>query len=136
MPQRRIRLGSSRVNSRTQVVVIDDDLRVRESLQSLFEASDLHARFFQSAEDFLNQQDLSGVGCLICDVKMPRMSGYDLYRLVAKTHPHIPTVFITAHADDYKAADVLASGTVTLMEKPFDGEQLLEWVKRAVRRST
>jgi FixJ family two-component response regulator len=118
--------------SRTDVVVIDDDLRVCESVQSLFEAANLRAHFFRSAEDFLREQDLNQIGCLVCDVRMPGLSGFDLYRRIARTHPHIPTIFITAHAQDYSAADILAADTVTLMEKPFDGEVLLEKVMRTV----
>ncbi len=121
------------MSNRTQVVVIDDDLRVRESLRTLFEAAEVYARFYSSAEHFLSQQDLGEVACLICDVRMPDMSGYDLYRQITQTHPHIPTVFITARPDESKAADILASETVTLMEKPFDGEELLDWVEKAVR---
>jgi len=63
---------------------------------------------------------------------MPGFSGFNLYRRIARTHPHIPTIFITAHAHDYSAADILAAGTVTLMEKPFDGEALLEKVMKTV----
>jgi FixJ family two-component response regulator len=127
---------STRVNNRSQVIVIDDDLRIRESLQGLFEAADLFACFFSSAEDFLRRQDLDEIACLICDVKMPGMSGYDLYRQIAKTHPHIPTVFITAYPEDSRAADIMRSEAVTLMEKPFEGEELVNWVLMALRRAT
>ena len=122
------------MNSRSQIIVIDDDRRVRESLQSLFEAAALYPRFFSSAEDFLRHQDLSEVACLICDVMMPGMSGYDLYRRVVRTHPQIPTVFITAYAESSRAADIMPSEAITLLEKPFDGEELLEWVENAIRR--
>jgi len=123
------------MTNRAELVVVDDDVRVRESIQSLFEAADLPAHFFPSAEDFLREQDLNEISCLICDVRMPGISGIELYRRIARTHPHIPTVFITAHVFDYSSTDILAAETVTLLEKPFDGEALLEKVEKAVSRS-
>jgi CheY-like chemotaxis protein len=115
------------------VVIVDDDPRIRESLESLFDAAEIHARSFESAEDFLTQQELDEVACLISDVKMPGMSGYELQRHLLKAKVHIPTIFIAAHPDDQRCSEALALGAIAFLQKPFDGEELLEWVRKVIR---
>jgi FixJ family two-component response regulator len=116
-----------------RVVIVDDDSRIRGSLEGLFEAGNIHARFFESAEDLLARQELADVACLISDVKMPGMSGYELQHQLLKAGVHIPTIFIAAHLDHQRCSEALALEAIAFLQKPFDGEELLEWVGKATQ---
>ena len=82
---------------------------------------------------FLSQQELDEVSCLISDVKMPRMSGYELQRHLLRANVNIATIFITAHPADRRSSEALALGAVVFLQKPFDGEELLKWVEKVLR---
>lgn len=120
------------VMSRTKVVVIDDDPRVLESLQSLFDAAEIDALFYESAEEFLRKQDLDELACLVCDVMMPGLSGYELYLRLAEAQVLVPTMFITAHPETRGAERVRSFENVSVLEKPFEGEELLNWVLQVI----
>jgi FixJ family two-component response regulator len=92
----------------------------------------LPAQAFASAEEFLGSGDLSQVGCLVADIRMPGMSGLELQaRLNAERH-RIPTVFITAHGDESMKMQALRAGAVEFLAKPFDEEVLLDCVRSAM----
>ena len=114
------------------VAVVDDDPRVRESLESLIESSGLTARVFSHAEDFLRGGHLAATSCLITDVRMPGMDGLELQRRVRLVRPELPIIFITAHHDDQIERRALAEGAAFFIRKPFDAEELL----RATRISS
>lgn len=84
----------------TQVAVVDDDLSVRESLQSLIRSAGLRVQVFASAEQFLTSSGPSDANCLVLDVRMPGMSGTELHRHLLSKGYKIPVIFITAHASD------------------------------------
>jgi FixJ family two-component response regulator len=107
------------------VVVVDDDPRVRESLESLIESSGLTARVFSHAEDFLRGGHLAATSCLITDVRMPGMDGLELQRRVRLVRPELPIIFITAHHDDQVERSALAEGAAFFIRKPFDAGELL-----------
>ena len=123
------------MKSNASVVIVDDDPRIRESLESLFDSASVNAKFFSSAEEFLREQDLSSVGCLISDIKMAAMSGYDLQQHLLEHNINIPMIFITAYTDEKRSAKALAHGALTFLYKPFDGEELLNWVSKALKAS-
>ena len=111
------------------VSVVDDDASVRESLQSLLRSVGLTVRVFAAAEEFLNSAHLSKTDCLILDVRMPGMSGIELYRDLVAKRCRVPVVFITAHGDDDDArSQALADGAVAYLIKPFSEEELIEAV--------
>ena len=117
--------------SKSIVAVVDDDPRVRESLESLIESAGLTARVFSRAEDFLRGDHLAATGCLITDVRMPGMDGIALQRQVRGVRPELPVIFITAHHDDEVERRALAEGAACFLRKPFDAGELL----RATRKS-
>lgn len=82
------------------VVGVDDDFRVRESIESLVESAGYAPLVFPSAEAFLRSGILAGTTCLITDVRMPGMDGIELQRRVRLERPELPVIFISAHYDD------------------------------------
>ena len=116
------------------VAVVDDDIRVRESVGDLLASAGFEARLFHSAEEFMNASDLEPSCCLITDVRMPGMDGWELQRLAMQKFPKLPVVFITAHQDDETRNRAMDLGAVAALYKPFDGEELLAIVDMAISK--
>ena len=114
------------------VALVDDDLRVRESLESLIESAGFTAWVFARAEDFLGGSHLAGTSCLITDVRMPGMNGIDLQRRVRLVRPELPIIFITAHHDEDVEQRAIAEGAAFFIRKPFDAGELLRATRLAL----
>jgi len=117
------------------VAAIDDDRRVRESIQSMLESAGYDAVTFESGEAFLESGALSGVACLVADVRLPGIDGLELQRRVRRDRPNMPIIFITAHDDDDVRRRAVKEGAVAFMVKPFDGGELLELIARSTSES-
>ena len=113
------------------VVGVDDDFRVRESIQSLVESAGYAARMFSSAEEFLQSGALAGTLCLVTDVRMSGMDGIELQRRIRIERPQFPVNFISAHYDDEARQRALAGGAVAFLYKPFDAAELLGTIETA-----
>jgi FixJ family two-component response regulator len=111
------------------VAVVDDDLRVRESLEGLIESAGLTALTFSLAEDLLHGDHLARANCLITDVRMPGICGLELQRRVRLTRPELPIIFITGHHEDDVEQRALAEGAAFFIRKPCDAKELL-WATR------
>jgi FixJ family two-component response regulator len=118
------------------VAVVDDDPRVRESLESLIESAGLTARVFSHAEDFLQGGHLAGTSCLITDVRMRGMDGLDLQRCVRLTRPELPIIFITGHHDDDVEQRAIVEGAAFFIRKPFDAGELLRATRLVLGKSS
>lgn len=116
------------------VAVVEDDDSYRSAVQRLLKAAGFRVRSFASAEDFLNSGQQQSTGCLIADIQMPRMSGFDLQSRLKADHCPIPIIFITAHGDEKMRLQAMRSGAVKFLEKPFDCDTLLEGVRLALQR--
>ena len=117
------------------VVGVDDDFRVRESIERLVDSAGYTPLMFSSAEDFLDSGTIAGATCLITDVRMPGMGGIELQRRVRLECPKLPVIFISAHFDDEIRQRALDGGAVDFMYKPFDGADLLSAIDRALKIS-
>jgi FixJ family two-component response regulator len=117
------------------IAIVDDDRRVRESLESLIESAGFTARVFSLAEDFLQGGLLAATSCLITDVRMPEMDGLELQRRVRLERPELPVIFITAHHEDRIKQRAYAQGAALFMRKPFEADELLRAIKLAVSKS-
>jgi FixJ family two-component response regulator len=106
------------------VSVVDDDESVRESLPDLLRVLGFTVRAFASAEEYLSSDCIGTTRCLVLDIAMPGMSGPDLQRELVLQGRQIPTVFITARADEDMRRRLLERGAVACLLKPF-GEQEL-----------
>jgi FixJ family two-component response regulator len=116
------------------VAVVDDDRRVRESLESLIESAGFAARVFALGEDFLQRGHLTETDCLITDIRMPGMDGLELQRRVRLARPELPIIFITAHHEDDVESRAFAEGGAFFIRKPFDAGELLRATKLALSK--
>jgi FixJ family two-component response regulator len=115
------------------ISVVDDDESVRESLAGLIRSVGMRVKSFACAEEFLTSGDLERTGCVILDVRMPGMSGLDLQRRLADSHPRLPVIFITAHgSDDEVRARALARGAAGYLLKPLEEDAVLAAVQTAL----
>ena len=117
------------------VVVVDDDAKMRESLESLLQSAEFSVAVFASAEDTLESLILAEASCLITDVRMPGMHGLDLQRRVKRDFPRLPVIVITGNYDEQVEMRALADGAVRLLYKPFDPGDLVSSIHLAIARS-
>ncbi len=116
------------------VSVVDDDIWVRNSLDSLIRSIGMEVRTFASAEEFLDSAHPRKVDCLILDVRLPGMSGIELHRRLLALRCNVPVVFITGHASDDAARSKAASDwTVAYLLKPFNEDELLDALRAALK---
>jgi FixJ family two-component response regulator len=124
---------SHQAAGRPLVVVVDDDSRLRQSLKDLLSSAGIEAGVFSSGVEALESTALGEAACLITDIRMPEMGGWELQRRGAVKYPALPLIFITAHQDDTTLRRARSSGAFALLYKPFDGEELLRVVEHAMR---
>ena len=121
--------------ARTLVSVVDDDESVRESLPALLRAFGFSAQAFSSAEEFLASGFVGQTSCLILDIAMPGMTGPALQQELSRRRQAMPIVFITAHGDESDRPQLLATGAVECLFKPFSGTALRAAIDTALRVS-
>jgi FixJ family two-component response regulator len=114
------------------VVAVDDDFRVRESIQSLVESAGYTPQLFSTAEDFLSSGKLLVAACVITDVRMPGMDGLELQRRIRLERPNVPVIFISARDDAEIRKRAINEGAIDFLQKPFDAAYLLEKIKAAL----
>jgi FixJ family two-component response regulator len=114
------------------IFVIDDDPSVRKSLSRLLESLGFNTETFASAEEFLKRGHFDGLGCIVLDVRMPGLSGMDLQRELNKADYSMPIVFITGHGNIPMTVQAMKGGAVDFLTKPFDDEELLQAVEKAM----
>ena len=115
------------------VSVVDDDQFFRESMCRLMRSLGYTADIFPSAADFLASPRLAETACLITDVHMPAMTGYELHRRLVDTGQAIPTILVTAFPNDFDRARALNDGVVCYLRKPVDEEHLTQCVREALK---
>ena len=113
------------------VFVVDDDEDVRRSLQRLLKSAGLAVRVFASAQELI-EQAVKGPGCLILDVKMPKISGLDLQANLDALGIDMPIVFLTGHGDVPTSVRAMKGGAVDFLTKPFRSRDLLAAVHAAL----
>ena len=116
------------------VDVVDDDISVRESLESLIRSVGFDVRLSASAEEFLKFAPPRNANCLVLDVRLPGMSGIELHRHLMAQKRSVPVIFITAHASDSRARSEAASKwTVAYLTKPLSDDEFLDAVNTALK---
>lgn len=106
------------------VVIVDDDVSVRESLPDLVRQLGYAAQAFASAEEFLASGAISSAACLILDIGMPGMSGPDLHRELVRRGYATPTIFITGRSDHSIPPGLIQERNIACLFKPFSEEDL------------
>jgi FixJ family two-component response regulator len=124
------------VSHNSKIAVVDDDVRVLESIQDLLESAGHSVCSFSSAQSLLEDGILSEIDCLIADIGMPLIDGFELHRLARDARPDLPIIFITARPESATQKRAAAQGHQGFFRKPFDGPALLAAVKQALLASS
>jgi FixJ family two-component response regulator len=120
--------------ARPIVFIVDDDVSIRESLDSLIRFEGWQPETFASAEDFLSRPRADAPSCLVLDVGLPKLNGLDLQKRLAD-RTDMPIIFITGYGDVPMTVRAMKAGAVEFLTKPFADESLLNAIRDAVARS-
>ena len=116
------------------IYIVDDDSSVRRSMERLVKSVGLTAKSFASAAQFLQSGHREETGCLILDVRMPEISGLDLQEKLASAGIFLPIIFVSGHGTVPMSVRAMKAGAVDFLQKPFDEQELLDAVYRAIDR--
>lgn len=116
------------------VVVIDDDVQVRESIGRLLRSVGLQALLFGSVAEFAAIEPLNVPTCLVLDVRLPGRSGLDFQRDLVAANVALPIVFITGHGDIPMTVRAMKGGAIEFLAKPFRDQDLLDAVNLGIVR--
>lgn len=116
------------------VSIVDDDVSVRESLESLVRSAGWRAEAHASATEFLDRPRVTCPSCLVLDVQLPGLDGLELQRQLAD-RTDMPIIFITGHGNVPMSVRAMKAGAIEFLTKPFDDETLLEAIRVAIERS-
>ena len=126
--------GGVVVTAEPTVFVVDDDETVRESVRTLVGSVGLPAEAYGTAADFLAGCSGERSGCVVCDVRLPGMSGLELQHELAARNQVLPVILITGFGDVSTAVRAMRAGAVDFIEKPFGRQLLLDRVHEAIDR--
>jgi len=118
------------------VSVVDDDESLRRSLRNLLGSVGFRVETFASAEAFLQSLHHQHTGCLVLDLRMPGMNGFDLLQHLSGMGSRIPVVILTAHGEEEARQRAMQAGAVAFLSKPFNGKALLEAVRTALNQGS
>jgi FixJ family two-component response regulator len=116
------------------VLVVDDDISVRESLEHLLRHEGLDVETFVSAQDFLSRPPVTVPSCLVLDVSLPGLNGLDLQKRLAVERHEMPIIFITGHGDIPMSVRAMKGGAFEFLTKPFHHQELLDAIHAAIER--
>lgn len=122
------------MKAKALVHVVDDDESFLRSVSRLLRASGYEVATFSSVEKFLQRSDLSAPGCVVTDLQMPRQSGLDLQKALARSHNPLPVVFLTSKGDIPTSVRAMRGGAEDFLTKRAPKAQLIDAVERALRR--
>ena len=116
------------------VFVVDDYAPVRSSISRLLRVAGFAVAAFGSPQEFLAQYDPRIPGCLVLDVAMPALNGFELQRILAKKGSALPIIFLTGHGDVPKSVQAMKRGAIDFLTKPVNDENLLAAVRAAIEK--
>jgi FixJ family two-component response regulator len=117
------------------VFVVDDDISVRESLESLLRSEGWQPETFASAQEFLDRPQALVPGCLVLDISLPGLNGLELQERLSAAGTSMPIIFITGHRDVPMTVKAMKAGAVEFLTKPFSDDVLLRAIRAAIERS-
>jgi two-component system response regulator FixJ len=120
------------MTNKQTVFIIDDDKGIRDGLEMLLESIGLESRSFASGNAFLEVYDAKMTGCLILDIRMPKMSGLEVQRKLKQLSCSIPIIFITGHGDIPMAVLAMRLGAIDFIRKPFNEQDLIDRINEAL----
>jgi len=113
------------------VYVVDDDVAVRRSFETLMRAVGLKVRTFPSAAEYLAAH-VERPACLVLDIRMPGIDGFELQKRIAGTERDLPVIVITGEEEEEVRLRSLEAGAIAFFYKPFDDAALMEAIYRAI----
>ena len=116
------------------VAIVDDDESIRNATRDLLRAAGFSTATFESAESFLGSASRASAACLVADMRMPGMTGLELYQALVSSGDGIPTVLITAHPDEVTHSRAREAGITCYLSKPFVPDELVECVREALAK--
>ena len=118
----------------SRVYVLDDDVSVREAVGGLIRSAGLSVKTFASAREILASLREEVPSCLVLDIQLPDVNGFELQRELATKDIQIPIIFLTGHGDIPMSVRAIKAGALEFLTKPFDDEYLLEAIREAIAR--
>jgi FixJ family two-component response regulator len=123
---------SGMVAESIKISLVDDDESMRKAIKTLIELVGIRVEVFSSAEEFLSSGCFQDSACLILDVRMPGISGFELQGLLARSNYPVPIIFITAHYSEEDRARAIEAGAIEYLQKPFSERALLDAISSAL----
>lgn len=117
------------------VCIVDDDAQVRRFLIEVLDSIGLAVEEFTSGEDFMRRWRPENTGCVLLDVRMPRITGPEVHDWMRQQNSQVPVIFLSGYADVPTAVRAMRLGAFDFLEKPFNVQQLIERVNEALRAS-
>jgi FixJ family two-component response regulator len=117
------------------VHVVDDDSSFRTSMSRLLQASGYQTQLYASGDAFLEKLPVGEAGCILLDLQMPGVQGFELQDHLAKTGNVLPIIFLTAHGDIRTGVQAIKAGAEDFLPKPVSPDALFECVERALARN-
>ena len=118
------------------VFIIDDDDAVRDSLAMLLRSVELPVETFDSGVGFLERYRPEIAGCIVLDIRMPKMSGIEVQQRLRELGCRVPVIFITGHGDIPMAVQAIKEGAADFIQKPFRDQDLLDRIHAALAENT
>ena len=127
-------LAAAMLDAISTVLVIDDDVNLRNSLGRLLRSVGLNAKLFASVSDFLKFKPPEGPSCLVLDVRLPGQSGLEFQRELAAADIQLPIIFITGHGDIPMSVQAMKGGAIEFLTKPIRDQELLDAIQLGLTR--
>jgi FixJ family two-component response regulator len=122
------------LDATSTILVIDDDVDLRDSLECLLRSVGLNAKLFASVSDFVESEPTEGPSCLVLDVKLPGQSGLEFQRELAAAGRELPIIFITGHGDIPMSVQAMKGGAIEFLTKPVRDQDLLDAIQLGLAR--
>ena len=122
------------LDATSTILVIDDDVDLRNSLGRLLRSVGLNAKLFASVSEFLKSEPTEGPSCLVLDVRLPGQSGLEFQRELAAAGRELPIIFITGHGDIPMSVQAMKSGAIEFLTKPIRDQELLDAIQSGLTR--
>jgi len=127
-----MKASSSEASNNSMVHVVDDDPDIREGIKALLDCVSLQSKAYGSAKEFFGSKLPDQASCLILDVRLPGLSGFDFQNELARRNINFPIIFITGYGDVRMSVEAIKAGAFEFLTKPFRGEDLLDAVRGAL----
>lgn len=114
------------------IAVVDDEESIRKALTRLMRSAGLEVQTFSSGPEFLKSLESRLPDCLVLDLHMPVMNGFEIQTRLAQTGPRIPTIVITGHDSPESREQAMGCGPAAFFRKPVDGQALLDAIEFAL----